>query len=80
MWERCRARAAELGLGRVEFPGAVPYAEAPRLFAAVHPYLERERLSPGLDAALVLEDPSAWRRWHSGGDRAASCSAPSPSP
>jgi glycosyltransferase involved in cell wall biosynthesis len=32
-WERCRARADELGLTRAEFPGAVPYAEAPQLFA-----------------------------------------------
>ena len=32
-WERCRVRAAELGLTRAEFPGALAYAEAPALFA-----------------------------------------------
>ncbi len=32
-WERCRARAAELGLARAEFPGRVPYAAAPALIA-----------------------------------------------
>jgi hypothetical protein len=34
---------------------------------ALQALLERERLPPGLDAALVLEDPSLWRRWHSQG-------------
>ncbi|MEO5617150.1 MAG: glycosyltransferase family 4 protein [Candidatus Eisenbacteria bacterium] len=32
-WERCRERAAGLRIRHVEFPGSIPYSEAPHLFA-----------------------------------------------
>jgi glycosyltransferase involved in cell wall biosynthesis len=35
-WAAARERAVELGLRRVSFTGAVPYAEAPRVLAAAH--------------------------------------------
>jgi len=35
-WERARAQAARLGLARIEFPGAVDYADAPRIVEGAH--------------------------------------------
>jgi len=86
-WERSRARAAELGLTRVEFPGPVDYAHAPALFASADVVLgafgrggKSGRVVPhkvwqGLAAgrAVVSGDGEGLREWFVPGVHVESC-------